>query len=239
MRCWDFTDPDPAMNLAVDEALLQHAETTTGEEVIRFWESERYFVVLGLTQALHDEVDVASCAADHIPIQRRCSAGGCVLQGPGCLNYTLILDQEKRPEIRGITSSYASILSEIIFAVDHPELRHVGISDLALNGQKISGNAQRRRKRFILHHGTLLFDFDTEKISNYLKEPAVRPEYRGDRTHADFIRTLDADKKSTTARIAARFSPDPGSIAYSDAILDTARELMTAKYGTEAWVHRK
>jgi lipoate---protein ligase len=239
MRCWDFTHSDPAMNLAVDEALLQHAESESGGEVLRFWESDRYFVVLGLAQVLHDEVDAASCAADHIPIHRRCSAGGCVLQGPGCLNYSLILDQEKRPEIRGITSSYTAILSEIISAVDHPDLEHVGISDLALNGRKVSGNAQRRRKRFILHHGTLLFDFDMAKISRLLKEPAVRPDYRGARTHADFVQTLDGDQETVKTSIAQLFSPNADPVAYSGAVLDNAQRLVNTKYGTEAWIHRK
>ncbi|PCJ67069.1 MAG: lipoate-protein ligase A related protein [Candidatus Hydrogenedentota bacterium] len=239
MQCWDYTHADPAMNLALDEALLQHAESESHEEVLRFWESEKHFVVLGLTQSLNDEVHVANCAADNIPIHRRCSAGGCVLQGPGCLNFTLILDQEKRPDIRGITSSYSTILKTIISSLQLPNVIHTGISDLAINGRKISGNAQRRRKRFILHHGTLLFNFDTEKIPMYLQEPAKRPDYRGDRTHAEFVQTLTIDKESVKAAISTCYSKEQNTFSDIDPVLRAALHLKNTKYSTESWIHRK
>src|ERR1041385_179712 len=82
----DLTSSSPAENLACDEALLDFCEERPGLEVLRFWESTERFVVLGYANALHREVNVAACEAAQIPIMRRCSGGGTVLQGPGCLN---------------------------------------------------------------------------------------------------------------------------------------------------------
>ena len=58
------------------------------------------------------------------------------------------------------------------------------------DGRKVSGNAQRRGRRALLHHGTLLYDFDPGLAARYLKEPIRRPAYRSGRCHADFIGNL-------------------------------------------------
>src|SRR5947209_8847007 len=91
MTLLDLTLPTPAENLACDEALLDAAESGSGGEVLRFWESPEYFVVVGYANKVATEVNVAACEARGIPILRRCSGGGTVVQGPGCLNYALVL----------------------------------------------------------------------------------------------------------------------------------------------------
>src|SRR2546425_8598040 len=91
MTLLDLTLPTPAENLACDEALLDAAESGSGGEVLRFWESPEYFVVVGYANKVATEVNVAACEARGIRVLRRCSGGGTVLQGEGCLNYTVIL----------------------------------------------------------------------------------------------------------------------------------------------------
>jgi len=63
------------------------------------------------------------------------------------------------------------------------------ISDLALVGgeQKFSGNAQHRGRKYILHHGTILYGFDLSLIEKYLKFPKSVPTYRAGRNHRDFV----------------------------------------------------
>lgn len=43
-----------------------------------------------------------------------------------------------------------------------------GRNDLVINGRKVSGNAQRYANGRLLHHGTLLFDINTEVMSRVL-----------------------------------------------------------------------
>src|SRR5205085_11187452 len=90
VKLLDLTLPTPAENLACDEALLDVCEET-GEETLRFWESREVFVVVGYGNRVAAEVNVAECKRRAIPILRRCSGGGTVGQGPGCLNYNLTL----------------------------------------------------------------------------------------------------------------------------------------------------
>src|SRR4029077_18373734 len=94
MKWLDLTLPTPAENLACDEALLDQCEAGQGEGVLRFWEPPGLFVVVGYANPVATEVNAAACREHGIPIFRRCSGGGTVLQGPGCLNYALILKIE-------------------------------------------------------------------------------------------------------------------------------------------------
>jgi len=163
---------------------------------LRFWESPEYFVVLGRIGKAQDDVKFDEIGNDCIPLVRRSSGGGTVLQGKGCLNYSLILSKEQDPQIADLRKSYQVILNKVIEA-----FKRLGIesmfcptSDVALieNKKKISGNAQRRLKKFILHHGTILYDFDLKRIEQYLKTPKDIPEYRQGRPHLDFVTNISA-----------------------------------------------
>jgi lipoate-protein ligase A len=95
----DLTFPTAEENLACDEALLEMCEAGTTGDVIRFWEPNQYFVVVGYANQVAREVNHALCRQNTIPVLRRCSGGGTGLQGPGCLHYSLILatDQAGAP----------------------------------------------------------------------------------------------------------------------------------------------
>src|SRR6267142_1472838 len=91
MKYIDLTLPTAAENLACDEALLDLCEEGYEHEILRFWEPREHFVVLGYANKIASEVNVPACKTNHVSIFRRCTGGGAVLQGPGCLNYSLVL----------------------------------------------------------------------------------------------------------------------------------------------------
>src|SRR5580698_1496832 len=91
MKYIDLTLPSPAENQACDEALLDLCEEGAEDSVLRFWESPEPFVVVGYANSAAKEVKLDVCTAENIPVLRRLSGGGTVLQGPGCLNYSVIL----------------------------------------------------------------------------------------------------------------------------------------------------
>ena len=57
---FDLTLPTPQENLACDEALLDGCEAG-GPEVLRFWEPRKHFVVVGYSNRVEREVNVAAC----------------------------------------------------------------------------------------------------------------------------------------------------------------------------------
>ena len=100
----------PAQQLASDEALLESAEAGEGGEVMLFWEPVETFVVVGYANKVITEVNVPECEKHGIPIFRRCSGGGTVVQLPGGLNYSLILRITENGPTRDITSANQFIM---------------------------------------------------------------------------------------------------------------------------------
>ena len=83
MQQLQLTLSTPAANLALDEALLDAAETDESEsELLRIWELPEYCVVLGRSSDAQIEVNLDACRQDRVPILRRSSGGGTILAGP-------------------------------------------------------------------------------------------------------------------------------------------------------------
>ncbi len=194
MKYIDLTFPTPHHNLACDEALIQWCEDRCEDEILRFWEPRQYFAVLGHSGKIQAEVDLISCRANRIPVLRRCSGGGTVLQGPGCLNYSLILRIRNRSSLQGVTEANQFImrrLKSVLEAIMDSEIEIQGISDLAIEKRKFSGNAQYRKRRFLLFHGTFLLHFDFSMIEKLLPVPSKQPAYRQNRSHGNFLTNLN------------------------------------------------
>lgn len=192
MKYVDLSFSEPAANLACEEAMLDLCEAG-GEEVLRFWESPSLFVVVGHGNRVAGEVKVEECRNAGVPILRRCSGGGTVLQGPGCLNYALILNIQRSPELHSITGTNRFILEEhrrLLASHLQLPIQIQGHTDLTLHNRKFSGNAQRRRRHCLLFHGTFLLHFDLPLITRFLNPPSLQPHYREKRGHSEFLLNL-------------------------------------------------
>jgi len=194
MKYLDLTLPTPSANLACDEALLDACEENPGAEMLRFWEPREYFVVLGYANRAESEVNLAACREENVGVYRRCSGGGAVLQGPGCLNYSLILHIAGHAALQNITSANRHIMERQRLALERVLGRRVsvsGITDLTLGGRKFCGNAQRRKRRALLFHGVFLLCFHIPMMEKLLPMPSRKPDYRQERPHGEFLANLD------------------------------------------------
>tara|TARA_A100001015_G_C15000280_1_gene718155 strand:+ start:612 stop:1256 length:645 start_codon:yes stop_codon:yes gene_type:complete len=181
---------------SVRDELKQEEETLrscdsqgASQAFIRFWESDQYCVVLGRSNKSETEVNLSACETDNIPIIQRCSGGGTVLQGPGCLNYSFIVTISSHSDLKQIDSTNCHIM-KLVKNCLLPLQNNIsikGITDLAIGDRKFSGNAQRRLRYAILFHGTILYNFNLEKIEKYLAFPSKTPDYRVNRSHLDFV----------------------------------------------------
>jgi lipoate-protein ligase A len=209
-RLLDLTLSSPAENLALDEALFEEVEESGGDPVLRFWEGDRHFVVLGRASNPADDVDLAACQQDAVPVLRRATGGGTVLVGPGCLCYAFAIPVALHSDLRSIRGTNQFILGRIAKALRQwqPSIAFQGISDLAIEHLKISGNAQRRARKTLLFHGTLLYGLRADVIARYLKHPKRRPDYRGDREHESFLMTIPVPPRQIKEAIAAAWAAD-------------------------------
>ncbi len=190
----DISFLNPAENILFDEVLLRLAEDNKAAECLRFWESPSHFIVLGRTSDANADVHCERAQKDGIPVLRRSSGGGTVVQGPGCLNFSSVLSKDSHPDLALLRKSYQHILGKVIGALKTLSVDAVfyPVSDLAIGSaqKKISGNAQKRGRKFILHHGTILYQFDLSVIDKYIKNPKSVPEYRQNRPHNDFVTNI-------------------------------------------------
>lgn len=187
----------PAESVALDALLLDRAIAGEIGDCLRLWTTERYCVVMGRSGKAEAECHEEACRRDGVEIVQRASGGGTVLLGPGCLNYSIILDTRNDPRLCDVKESYRIILGRIVAGLRAAGVAAAGnqariecCADLALAGRKFGGTAQLRRRGHLLHHGTLLCGFEINLVERYLKHPPKEPPYRQGRPHGDFITNL-------------------------------------------------
>jgi len=231
----DLTLSSPEENLSCDEVLLESAERGEVCEVLRVWEPDRYFVVLGYGNNAVAEVNLSFCQENNIPVLRRFTGGGTVLQGPGCINYSLILRITEAGPLQSISSTNAFILQRhraTFAALLEAPVKIAGQTDLAIGGLKISGNAQRRKKHSLIFHGTLLLDLDISVVEKTLAFPSKHPAYRLNRSHSDFLLNLKVPHSTIKPALAKCWSAhEPLSTIPFDQIKALARD----KYRDPKW----
>jgi len=231
----------PAANLALDEALLDAAvDGELAGEVLRLWESKQFFVVLGRSSKIA-EVQTDACRRDDVQILRRPSGGATILTGPGCLMYAVLLDAERRPELRNVDRAHELVLSTIAGALApfHAGIARHGTSDLTIPAErpsdapiKFSGNSLRLKRHRLLYHGTILYDFPLDRIAAWLADPARRPTYRGDRGHRQFVTNLPATREALESALTAAWDANEPLIDWPR---ERTKELAASRYSTLEW----
>jgi len=239
VRFLDLTYPSPAENLACDEVLLDQCDDGSGEEVLRFWESPVHFVVLGFSGDLRKEVRAEGCAARGIPVLRRMSGGGTVVQGPGVLNYAVVIRPGPTHEASSVHGAHRYVLGRVagaIASLTAEETTLEGDSDLAIAGRKISGNAQRRKGRAVVVHGTILLGLDFSIVEDVLSLPDRRPEYREARGHTEFMRNLKLNREDVKKKLCEVWNAEERAPAPA---LERMKFLLEQRYSTESWTGRR
>src|SRR5262249_16906736 len=146
--------------------------------------------------------------------------------GPGCLNYALVLGIDENGPLRSISAANRFIMDRNRAALESlsapgghdaqgPSSKSEnrkpkspiavrGHTDLPIDGFKFSGNSQRRRRRFLLFHGSFLLQADIALISEVMPLPSKQPDYRRNRSHAAFLANLNipADEVKTALKSA-------------------------------------
>ena len=238
MLLLNLTLPSPEENLALDEALLESAEASESyPEVLRFWESHELFVVLGRGSPYLKEVNHEYCQANGVPVLRRCSGGATVVAGPGCLMYAILLDYQKRPELRMLDVAHEFVMGHLEKAIQSlgVDVSMKGTCDLVLDGRKVSGNALRCKRRFMMYHGTLLTGLSVESISNCLEMPQRQPDYREQRSHLEFLGQLPLEGDDLRRAIATQWSATDVLDAWPETL---TQSLAREKYQDPGWTEK-
>lgn len=152
---------NPYFNIAAEEYVLKHFN----DEIFMLWQNKPS-VIAGKHQNTIAEINQEFIKKNSIPVIRRISGGGTVYHDLGNLNFTFVKngEQGKLVDFRKYTEPIIETLK--VFGID---AKFEGKNNLTVKGKKISGNAEHVYKNRVLHHGTLLFSSDLEKLDLAIK----------------------------------------------------------------------
>ena len=220
--CYDENPLSAAMNMAIDEALLEWAAIPT----IRFYRWNSPALSFGYFGRFSD---VAIYAAER-DLVRRWTGGGIVLHGDD-LTYSIMIpasdpafsessiwiyEQIHRALADALNGvGERAVLAGSACCADRPSRRGVGTSncftnpvraDVMMDGRKIAGAAQRRTRRGLLQQGSI----------------------------QGFLMKTDLAKNLPQA-----LSANCSEFQMNEEIFQRAGQLAHQKYGTESWLKKR
>ena len=236
MICIKSINTNPYFNLAAEEYLLKN----TNNEIFMTWKNDPT-VITGKHQNSYAEIDYWYTKKNNIKIARRLSGGGAVYHDQGNLNFTFILNKESGKQINFKESTKPVILFLQSLSLN---AEHRGKNDIVINNRKISGNAEHVYKNRVLHHGTLLFSSEVDKLQKSLH--VVEEKYTGKAVQSN---------RSDVINISACFNKKLNIHEFEDKLirfiannhnfdmyeftkheLDTIEKLSAEKYASWEWI---
>ncbi len=245
---------DAFTNMAIDEAILESRIQGKTPNTLRFYRWNPSAVSIGRFQSVEKEVNLDVCKQMGIDFVRRVSGGGAVYHDfTRELTYSVVVDCGNERITTDVLTSYKGVCDGILkglasLGVD-VELEAADPSqrcpNIMINGRKVSGNAQARRKGVLLQHGTVLIDLDIQTMLKVLRNPKLIMN----ETIVEFVRnritTLNRELKREVAFEEVATAMRKGfSEAFGISLpegylttteVDLARELKTARYGSNTW----
>ncbi len=184
---YDYKILTGMQNMQEDSNLLDFAiENSLGEPIFRLYGWSPACVSLGRNQS-DENVNVEYCRQNNIDIVKRLTGGRALLHDNE-VTYAIILPASFLNNGETVINSYKEISNILINAfkylgieVDFPQNKKVSSkfdycmsistgADLSYEGKKVVGSAQYRKQGYILQHGSILIDFDEEKIETIFNE---------------------------------------------------------------------
>lgn len=188
----DTVPKKASVNLAIDEAVFTQKTASKGPPTVRFWRSHPA-VVLGHSQTVEAEVNLGFCRKNGIEVVRRFSGGGTIYQDLCTLNYSIVINADHLlVKGKNVVQSQETFCSGVIASLKTFNIRPAfeAPSNILINGKKVSGNAQARRKGAVLHHGTLLVSADLDSLEKSLNAPNPPKRAKGVRSQKSPVTNL-------------------------------------------------
>jgi lipoate-protein ligase A len=257
-----------AWNMAVDEAILEAVQNGKSPPTLRLYDWDPACLSLGYAQSIED-VDEAALAAHGWDVVRRPTGGRAILHIDE-LTYSVIGSDEEPRLAGGVKESYLRLSSALLKSLDQlsvPAIRE-GKKDKAtrpqdenpvcfeapsdyeitIEGKKLVGSAQARRKNGVLQHGSLPLSGDIARITKVLK---YKNEKLRERV-ADGVRNKATTVENSLARVvswdeaAQAFAKGFGealNIRFMDGDLNadeiaSSEAWLVKKYANAEWTQR-
>lgn len=238
---------DPMLNVAMDETLTADVAAGRRKPFMRLWEWNSPQVVIGSFQSYANEINQAGVDKYGITVSRRVTGGGAMFMEPGnCVTYSLVVPQ--------------ALVDGLSFAQSYPfldewtmeALKKVGINahyiplnDISSDVGKIGGAAQKRFSNgWMVHHVTMSYDIDAEKMMEVLRIGKEKMRDKGTRSAVKRVDPMRSQTQMPREEILKvfhdtfrdKYHATEGEITEHD--LAVAQQRCDEKFSTEEWTHR-
>ncbi|MFH1853445.1 MAG: hypothetical protein ABIA75_13990 [Candidatus Neomarinimicrobiota bacterium] len=162
------------------------------------WQPPEVSVILGVSNKLEEALHLDHILSDQIPVYQRPSGGEAVVLSPRMLVIAGVLFPVELPGVKKNFHLFNDRIIRALKSLGVRDLRHSGISDIAIGDRKILGSALYHSRRRLFYHAVLNVSESTEVISRYLRHPQREPDYRRGRNHSTFVTSLAAEGYRST-----------------------------------------
>ena len=251
---WRFLDLgiiDPPTSGAVGEAILLARSEKIVPDTLFLYQRDPPACSIGYFQSVENVVDVEECKKLGVDICRRITGGGAIYSDKENLTYNIVVSENNKKVPKDVVKSYEVLCQGVVESLKMLglEAEFKPVNDILVNGKKISGSSQTRRKSVILHHGTLLIKTDIKTMARVLK---VSKEKMSDKI------AKSIEERVTNLEIALKKKPDikiikdslkkgfekalniklvPGELSEYEKQL--TKKLIKEKYATREWNFRR
>lgn len=234
------------MNMALDEAIMEGIRSGITPPTIRFYGWEPSAISIGYFQGVDYEVNREACRKASVDVVRRITGGGAVYHDhEGEITYSILGALDQFPA--DVIESYRLICASLIEAFNYLgiESSFQPINDILVDGKKISGNAQARKRGVLLQHGTILYRVSVETMFTLLtvsKEKISDKHIRSVKkrvTSVSEIKPVSFEDLAAALEKAFKQGRDVEMGDYTPAEMARARRLAVEKYNTEDWIAKR
>jgi lipoate---protein ligase len=233
----------PAVNVALDEILLDEVASGTRGPTLRFWAWASRAVIIGRFQSLRNEVDLESAGEMGVEVVRRISGGGAMFVEPQrAITYSLYFPETLVSHL-SIVASYEfcdAWVVESLRGLCVPAF-YQPINDIACPDGKIGGAAQARRGGAVLHHTTIAYEMNPSEMLRVLRIGREKMSDKGTTSAAKRVspvarhteKSRDEVYQSLYSRFLSRFRGIGATL--DPRTLEAARRLAETKFMDPAW----
>lgn len=177
MERWRLIDTglrSAAENIALNRALLDARKMGESPNTLRFLQFTPS-ALLGLHQSAEQELNLDYCREQGISVQRRISGGGAIYFDETQIGWELYLGR------RSLRTANLEEITRRICGAAASGIRTLGVdaqfrprNDIEVGGRKISGTGGVFDGDGLMFQGSLLVQFDVEKMLRVLRIPAEK-----------------------------------------------------------------
>ena len=235
----------PEVQMAIDEAIMNARIEGKVPDTVRLYAFSPSSVTIGRFQSIRHDVNLEEAERLGIPVVRRITGGGSVFHDEfGEITYSVIIGEDYHPSLRNIPESYRYLAGPLVDALRGFGLDagFSGLNDITVNGKKISGSAQTRRKGVILQHGTFMYATRVEVLGRVLRVSKEKLKDKGVSNIWERVTTMEHEGVKLSRWETYELIKNSFFNAFpleerelTNYELELAEKLIEARYGNPEW----